>query len=216
MHILAELETQRKALLEKGEEVPSHMVEPSFEELMAGRVQPSPNETPEEKEKRISAFWLMVVEFLAPKVRGAKGWEADMCSIPLQQTNFTASDETMTKLALENMWRQWHAAPGSMETKERGRYTRQGINQKGMGLSQEGIDQYNELFKETVLNQKESWANDFEMDVVESLQERHYRNASLEEIRQSKTRKRCKLGAVDGEVRKKAVSIWDESEIVAV
>jgi hypothetical protein len=123
MHILAELETQRKALLKKGEEVPSHMVEPSFEELMAGRVQPSPNETPEEKEKRISAFWLMVVEFLAPKVRGAKGWEADMCSIPLQQTNFTASDETMTKLALENMWRQWHAAPGSMETKERGRYT---------------------------------------------------------------------------------------------
>jgi hypothetical protein len=56
MHFLAELETQRKALLEKGEEVPSHMVEPSFEELMAGRVQPSPNETPKEKEKRISAF----------------------------------------------------------------------------------------------------------------------------------------------------------------
>jgi hypothetical protein len=77
MHILAELETQRKALLEKGEEVPSHMVEPSFEELMAGRVQPSPNETPEEKGKRISAFRFMV-EFLAPKVCGAKGWEADM------------------------------------------------------------------------------------------------------------------------------------------
>jgi hypothetical protein len=43
--------------------------------------------------------------------------------------------------------------------------------QKGMGWSQEGIDWYNELFKETVLNQKESWANDFEMDVVESLKE---------------------------------------------
>jgi hypothetical protein len=118
MHILAELETQRKALLKKGEEVPSHMVELSFEKLMAGRVQPSPNETPKEKEKRISAFWFMV-EFLAPKVRGAKGWEVDMCSIPLQQTNFMASDETMTKLVLENMWRQWHAAPGSMETKEK-------------------------------------------------------------------------------------------------
>ncbi len=170
MHILAELDTQRKALLEKGEEVPSHMVEPSFEELMAGRVQPSPNETPKEKEKRISAFWFMV-EFLAPKVHGAKGWEADMCSIPLQQTNFMASDETMTKLVLENMWRQWHAAPGSMETKERGRYTWQGTNQKGMGWSQEGIDQYNELFKATVLNQKESWVSDFEMDVVESLKE---------------------------------------------
>jgi hypothetical protein len=38
----------------------------------------------------------------------------------------------------------------------------------------------------------------------------------LEEIRQSKTRKRCKLSAVDGEVRRKAVAIWDESEIVAV
>jgi hypothetical protein len=175
------LETQRKALLEKGEEVPSHMVEPSFEELMAGRVQPSPNETPEEKEKRISAFWFMV-EFLAPKVCGAKGWEVDMCSIPLQQTNSMASDETMTKVVLENMCRQWHAAPGNMETKDRGRYTQQGTNQKGMGWLQEGIDGYNELFKETVLNGKESWANDFEMDVGESLKERHYRHASLEEI----------------------------------
>jgi hypothetical protein len=81
---------------------------------------------------------------------------------------------------------------------------------------QEGIDQYNELFKATVLNQKESWASDFEMDVVESLKERHYRNALLEEIRQSKTRKRCRLGAVDGEVRKKVVAIWDESKIVTV
>jgi hypothetical protein len=59
MHILAELDTQRKALLEKGEEVLSHMVKPSFEELMAGRVQPSPNETPKEKEKCISAFQFM-------------------------------------------------------------------------------------------------------------------------------------------------------------
>ena len=85
-----------------------------------------------------------------------------------------------------------------------------------MGWSQEGIDWYNELFKETVLNQKESWAIDFEMDVVESLKEWHYRNASLEEIRQLKTRKKCKLSAVDGEVRRKAVAIWDESKIVAV
>jgi hypothetical protein len=146
------------------------MVKPLFEELMAGRVQPSPNETPKEKEKHISAFWFMV-EVLAPKVCGTKGWETDMCSIPLWQTNFTASDETMTKLALENMWPQWHTAPGSMETKERGRYTRQGTNQKEMGWSQEGINWYNELFKETVLNQKESWAVDFEMDVVESLKE---------------------------------------------
>jgi hypothetical protein len=111
-----------KSIVQKGEDVPSHMVEQLFEELMAGRVQPSPNETPEEKEKCISSFWFMV-EFLAPKVWGAKGWEADMCSIALQQTNFMASDETMTKLALENMWRQWHTAPGSMEMKERGRYT---------------------------------------------------------------------------------------------
>jgi hypothetical protein len=76
-----------------------------------------------------------MVEFLAPKACGAKGWEVDMSSTTLQQTNFTASNETMTKLALENMWQQWHAAPGSMETKQRGRYTWQGTNQKGMGWS---------------------------------------------------------------------------------
>jgi hypothetical protein len=46
-----------------------------------------------------------------------------------------------------------------------------------MGWLQEGIDQCNELFKETVLNWKESWAIDFDMDVVESLKERHYQNA---------------------------------------
>jgi hypothetical protein len=38
----------------------------------------------------------------------------------------------------------------------------------------------------------------------------------LEEIRQLKTRKRCKLDAVDGEVRKKVVAIWDESKNVAM
>jgi hypothetical protein len=37
--------------------------------------------------------------FLAPTVQGTKGWEADMCMLPLQQTNFMAFDETMTKLA---------------------------------------------------------------------------------------------------------------------
>jgi hypothetical protein len=36
----------------------------------------------------------------------------------------------------------------------------------------------------------------------------------LEEIHHAKTRKRCKSGAVDGEVRKKAVAILDENEIV--
>jgi hypothetical protein len=54
------------------------------------------------------------------------------------------------------------------------------------------------------------------MDVVESLKEQHYWNASLEETQQSKTRRRCKSGAVNGEVRKKVVAIWGESKIVAV
>jgi hypothetical protein len=100
------------------------------------------------------------------------GRQTCVASIPLQQTNFKPSDETMTKVVLENMWQQWHAAPGNMETKERGRYTWQGTNHKGMGWLQEGINWYNELFKETVLNQKEIWAIDFEMlDVVESLKE---------------------------------------------
>jgi hypothetical protein len=46
------------------------------------------------------------------------------------------------------------------------------------------------------------------MDVVESLKEWHYRNALLEEIQLSKTRKRCKSGAVDGEERKKVEGSW--------
>jgi hypothetical protein len=38
----------------------------------------------------------------------------------------------------------------------------------------------------------------------------------MEEIQQSKIKKRCKSGAVDGEVRRKVVAIWDESKIVTV
>jgi hypothetical protein len=36
-----------------------------------------------------------------------------------------------------------------------------------MGWLQEGIDQYNELFKEKVLNQNRSWAMEVELDVME-------------------------------------------------
>jgi hypothetical protein len=84
-----------------------------------------------------------------------------------------ASDDTMTKLALENIWRQWHAAPGSMEKRrEASIHGRVPTRKEWDGhRSAKGIDWYNELFKETVLNQKESWAIEFEMDVVESLKE---------------------------------------------
>jgi hypothetical protein len=196
MCILAELDTQRKALHKKGEDVPSHMVEPSLEDT--------------QREEEVHQCASVHGGVPGPQGLGCQRMGGRHVFHP------TTADETMTKLALENMWWQWHAAPGSMETKERGRYTWQGTNQKGMGWLQEGIDWYNKLFKEAALNQKESQAIEFEMDVVESLKERHYQNASLDEIQQLTTRKRCKLGAVDGELRKKAETIWDESKIVAV
>jgi hypothetical protein len=57
---------------------------------------------------------------------------------------------------------------------------------------------------------------EFKMDVVESLKELHCQSALLDEIQWLKIRKRCKSDAVDGEVRKKVVAIWDQSKIVAV
>lgn len=69
------------------------------------------------------------------------------------------------------MWPQWHAVPGSLETKESGKYTRQGSNQKGTGQLQERIDRYNELFKEMVQNRKKRWALGFEEEVMESLKD---------------------------------------------
>jgi len=51
-----------------------------------------------------------------------------------------------------------------------------------MGWSQEGIDQYNKLFKETVKNRNKSWALDFELDVMESLKEHHYKLSSMDDI----------------------------------
>jgi hypothetical protein len=53
------------------------------------------------------------------------------------------------------------------QRREAGIHGRVATNQKRMGWSQEGINWYNELFKATVLNQKESWVINFEMDVVE-------------------------------------------------
>jgi hypothetical protein len=44
----------------------------------------------------------------------------------------------------------------------------------------------------------------------------HYQLAFLEEITCTKTRKRYKSGGSDLNVRKKSVTIWDESEIRAV
>jgi hypothetical protein len=79
---------------------PHGTVEPTLEEIIAGRNTP-----------RALRF---MVEFLTPKVSGAKGWEAEICTSLVQITNFTTSDEMMTKLALENMWCQWHAEPGSL------------------------------------------------------------------------------------------------------
>ncbi len=87
MCILAELDTQRKLLLKKGRISQATWLSHRLRNWWLAGFSPLLHDSTQEKEKCISAFQLMV-EFLAPKVWGAKGWEADMCSIPLQQTSW--------------------------------------------------------------------------------------------------------------------------------
>jgi hypothetical protein len=56
MCILAELDTQRKALLKKGEKVLSHMVKLLFEEVMAGRFSPLLTRHPKRRRSALVCF----------------------------------------------------------------------------------------------------------------------------------------------------------------
>ena len=53
--------------------------------------------------------FIYFMEFILPKIAGAKGWWEEMCSNPLSDMMITTSDEAFALLCCKNMWEKWNA-----------------------------------------------------------------------------------------------------------
>ena len=81
---------------------------PTLEELLKLCQKPLPGATDLDAKLNNEAF-IYLVEFVLPKIAGAKGWQEEMCSNPLSDTKITPSDEAFALLCCKNMWDKWNA-----------------------------------------------------------------------------------------------------------
>ena len=89
---------------------------PTLEELLKLCQKPLPGVTDLDVKLNNEAF-IYFVEFVLPKIAGAKGWQEEMCSNPLSDMKITLSDEAFALLCCKNMWDKWNADNSTM-TKE--------------------------------------------------------------------------------------------------
>ena len=151
------------------------------------------------------------MEFILPKIGGAKGWREEMCSNPLSDMKITPSDEAFTLLCCENMWDKWNTDDSTTTSHHnQGKYT-------SNGWSEQGLQWFNELFLGAVINQSKKWAPTVEGTVMDSLRNCYYPNATHKKIRQSKTRRRkCRrnLEGKEDELLQLPCAAWDPDSIV--
>ena len=81
---------------------------PTLEELLKLHQKPLPGATDLDVKLNNKVF-IYFMEFILPKIAGAKGWQEEMCSNPLSNTKITLSDEAFGLLCCENMWDKWNA-----------------------------------------------------------------------------------------------------------
>ena len=92
--------------------------------------------------------FIYFMEFVLPKIAGAKGWWEEMCSNPLSGTKITPSDEAFALLCCKNMWDKWNADNSTTTSHhDQGKYTSSGTNRKYGGRSEQGLQWFNELFR---------------------------------------------------------------------
>lgn len=198
-HLSVGIEAKREKFQQKNphEQVPLYLQTPSIEEIIKLRQQPREGETNEQRDKRNHAFSFMV-EYGAPKIRGSRSWNHDMCTKTIQETDFTASDETAFITFCKNMWHKWTAPPESDNSTAKGQYTNTGTNKKGCGWSPAGIIEYNKNFEFAQKNRKEPWAQQVETEVMEALRVRHFSMMNADEIRRKRNKSR-KRKAIESE-----------------
>ena len=123
------------------------------EELLKLHQKPLPGVTDLDVKLNNEAF-IYFMEFVLPKIAGAKGWQEEMCSNPLSDTKITPSDEAFALLCCKNMWDKWNADDSTtMSRHNQGKYTSSGTNRKYGGWSEQGLRRFNELFREAIINQ---------------------------------------------------------------
>ena len=81
---------------------------PTLKELLKLCQKPLPGAMDCDVKLNNKAF-IYFMEFVLPKIAGAKGWREDMCSNPLSDTKITPSDEAFALLCCKNMWDKWNA-----------------------------------------------------------------------------------------------------------
>jgi len=159
---------------------------------------------------------MFLVEQLMPRQVGTKNWLETTCVTKLSDTIATPADEAFIILCTLNMYDKWNGTTNDTG----GKYTKNGTNRKGGGWSADGIAKYNELFAYAVRNRRKPWAEAVEEDVMMALKRRHFSAASLQEIRNSRLRKKRKrpgngAGQEEEPVFMPAVA-WDVSAVVEV
>ena len=87
--------------------VPHHPV-PTLEELLKLCQKPLPGATDLDVKLNNKAF-IYFMEFVLPKIAGAKGWQEEMCLNPLSDMKITPSDKAFALLCCKNMWDKWNA-----------------------------------------------------------------------------------------------------------
>ena len=128
-----------------------HLV-PTLEELLKLHQKPLPGGTVLDVKLNNKAF-IYFVEFILPKIAGAKGWQEEMCSNPLSDKKITPSDKAFALLCCKNMWDKWNADDNATTSHHnQGKYTSSGTNRKYGDWSEQGLRQFNELFWEAIIN----------------------------------------------------------------
>ena len=163
--------------------------------------------------------FIYFVEFILPKIAGAKGWQEEMCSNQLSDTKITPSDKAFALLCCRNMWDKWNADDSTTTSRhDWGKYTSSGTNRKYGGWLEQCLQWFNELFWEAVINRSKKWAPTVEGAVMDKLRKKYYPNASLDDIRKSKTRRKKHRRDLDGKeyelVQLPRRAAWDPNLIV--
>ena len=92
-----------------------------------------------------------------------------------------------------------------------------GTNRKYGGWSEQGLQWFNELFWEAIINRSKKWAPTIKGAVMDKLRKKYYANASLNDIRKSKTRRKKQGIELDGkeyELAQLPHAAWDPNLIV--
>ena len=113
---------------------------PTLEELLKLHQKPLPAGGTDFDVKLKNEAFIYFVEFILPKIAGAKGWQEEMCSNPLSDMKITPSDEAFALLCCENMWHKWNADDRTTTScHDQGKFTSSGTKKNYGGWLEQSL-----------------------------------------------------------------------------